>query len=87
MSNKLFVSDGFRIYRTIVISCMPLRLRFSENSRLKPICGINVPCLRSGQLGSCTANAIGAAFEFELKRQNQSSDFMLRVYLFILMSG
>jgi C1A family cysteine protease len=29
-----------------------------------------------GQLGSCTANAIGAAFEFELKRQAQNKDFM-----------
>ena len=34
------------------------------------------PVYDQGQLGSCTANAIGAAFEFELKRQNQSSDFM-----------
>ena len=29
-----------------------------------------------GQLGSCTANAIGAAIEFELKKQNPAYDFM-----------
>jgi C1A family cysteine protease len=29
-----------------------------------------------GRLGSCTANAIGAAFEFELRKQNPASDFM-----------
>ncbi len=29
-----------------------------------------------GQLGSCTANAIGAAFEFELIKQNKAKDFM-----------
>ena len=29
-----------------------------------------------GQLGSCTANAIGAAFEFGLLKQNKSRDFM-----------
>jgi len=29
-----------------------------------------------GQLGSCTANAIGGAIEFELKKQNLSYDFM-----------
>ena len=29
-----------------------------------------------GQLGSCTANAIAAAFEFELMKQNQQDDFM-----------
>ena len=28
-----------------------------------------------GDLGSCTANAIGAAFEFELMKQNKASDF------------
>jgi C1A family cysteine protease len=29
-----------------------------------------------GNLGSCTANAIGAAFEFELLKQDKTSDFM-----------
>jgi len=29
-----------------------------------------------GQLGSCTANAIGGAFEFGLLKQNKKSDFM-----------
>jgi len=29
-----------------------------------------------GQLGSCTANAIGAAFEFEQDRQDRKADFM-----------
>ena len=29
-----------------------------------------------GELGSCTANAIGAAFEFEVRKQNMSTDFM-----------
>jgi C1A family cysteine protease len=29
-----------------------------------------------GQLGSCTANAIGGAFEFELLKQNKALDFM-----------
>lgn len=29
-----------------------------------------------GQLGSCTANAIGGAFEFELMKQKKSDDFM-----------
>lgn len=30
------------------------------------------PVYDQGQLGSCTANAIGAAFEYELMRQNQN---------------
>jgi C1A family cysteine protease len=34
------------------------------------------PVYDQGELGSCTANAIGAAFEFELTRQNSGSDFM-----------
>lgn len=29
-----------------------------------------------GQLGSCTANAIGGAFEFEQDKQNKAADFM-----------
>ena len=29
-----------------------------------------------GQLGSCTANAIAGAFEFEAKKQNATNDFM-----------
>jgi C1A family cysteine protease len=29
-----------------------------------------------GQLGSCTANAIGGAFEFELLKQDKADDFM-----------
>jgi C1A family cysteine protease len=33
------------------------------------------PVYDQGQLGSCTANAIGAAFEFALKKQN-AKDFM-----------
>lgn len=34
------------------------------------------PVYDQGQLGSCTANAIGAAFEFELLKQSKSLDFM-----------
>ncbi|GHM99771.1 peptidase C1 [Cytophagales bacterium WSM2-2] len=34
------------------------------------------PIYDQGQLGSCTANAIGAAFEFGLRKQNQARDFM-----------
>jgi C1A family cysteine protease len=34
------------------------------------------PVYDQGQLGSCTANAICAAFEFELARQNKAKDFM-----------
>ncbi len=34
------------------------------------------PVYDQGQLGSCTANAIGAAFEFELLKQNAADDFM-----------
>ena len=34
------------------------------------------PVYDQGQLGSCTANAIGGAFEFEVLKQSTSSDFM-----------
>lgn len=34
------------------------------------------PVYDQGQLGSCTANAIGAAFEFGLKKQKLNEDFM-----------
>lgn len=34
------------------------------------------PVYNQGELGSCTANAIGAAFEFELLKQSQKNDFM-----------
>jgi len=34
------------------------------------------PVYDQGQLGSCTANAIGAAFEFELLKQDKKFDFM-----------
>jgi len=34
------------------------------------------PVYDQGELGSCTANAIGAAFEFELMKQNKVKDFM-----------
>ena len=34
------------------------------------------PVYDQGELGSCTANAIGAAFEFELTKQDKSKDFM-----------
>jgi C1A family cysteine protease len=34
------------------------------------------PVYDQGNLGSCTANAIGAAYEFELIKQNKASDFM-----------
>jgi C1A family cysteine protease len=34
------------------------------------------PVYDQGQLGSCTANAIGAAFEFEQDKQNAQADFM-----------
>ena len=34
------------------------------------------PVYDQGQLGSCTANAIGGAFEFELMKQDKRGDFM-----------
>ena len=34
------------------------------------------PVYNQGELGSCTANAIGAAFEFELMKQNKAKDFI-----------
>ena len=34
------------------------------------------PVYDQGQLGSCTANAIAAAFEFELCKQNSKNDFI-----------
>lgn len=34
------------------------------------------PVYNQGQLGSCTANAIGGAFEFELLKQDKADDFM-----------
>jgi C1A family cysteine protease len=34
------------------------------------------PVYDQGQLGSCTANGIGAAFEFELRKQDSAKDFM-----------
>ncbi len=34
------------------------------------------PVYDQGQLGSCTANAIGGAFEFELRKQDKAKDFM-----------
>ena len=40
---------------------------------LTPLCP---PVYNQGQLGSCTANAIGGAFEFELLKQNKNNDFM-----------
>jgi C1A family cysteine protease len=40
---------------------------------LRPNCP---PVYNQGELGSCTANAIGAAFEFELIRQKPVKDFM-----------
>lgn len=36
-----------------------------------------------GQLGSCTANAIAGAIEFEVLQQNAANDFMPHGYLFI----
>lgn len=40
---------------------------------LKKVCP---PVYDQEDLGSCTANAIGAAFEFELRKQNLKNDFM-----------
>ena len=39
---------------------------------LRPSCP---PVYNQGQLGSCTANAIGAAYEFGLMKQNKAVDF------------
>jgi len=39
---------------------------------LRPLCP---PVYDQGELGSCTANAIGAAFEFGLMKQNSTADF------------
>ena len=40
---------------------------------LRPFCP---PVYDQGELGSCTANAIGAAFEFGLMKQNKALDFI-----------
>ena len=48
-------------------------------ARLPPsvdLSGLCPPVYDQGQLGSCTANAIGAAFEFEQDKQNRQADFM-----------
>lgn len=47
--------------------------------KLPPKVDLRMQCpsvYNQGELGSCTANAIGAAFEFELKKQNVNLDFM-----------
>jgi hypothetical protein len=51
----------------------PLLRKLSSKVDLTKLC----PSVHDqGQLGSCTANAIGAAFEFELLKQDSSKDFM-----------
>ncbi len=50
-----------------VLSALPAKVDLS------PLCP---PVYDQGELGSCTANAIGAAFEFDLMKQNKTADFM-----------
>src|SRR5437764_12948692 len=40
------------------------------------------PVYDQGQLGSCTANAIGAAFEFEQKQQKQTDFMPARLFIY-----
>ncbi len=47
--------------------------KLPEKTDLRKACP---PIYDQGQLGSCTANAIGGAFEFGLLKQSQAKDFM-----------
>lgn len=51
----------------------PLLRKLPSKVDLTPFCP---PIYDQGQLGSCTANAIGGAFEFELLKQDKAKDFM-----------
>lgn len=51
----------------------PVLAKLPEKVDLRKLCP---PVYDQGQLGSCTANAIGGAFEFELLKQNKATDFM-----------
>jgi C1A family cysteine protease len=51
----------------------PLLRKLPAKTDLRKLCP---PVYDQGQLGSCTANAIGAAFEFGLRKQNPAMDFM-----------
>src|ERR1043166_8872390 len=51
----------------------PLIRKLPSKVDLSKLCP---PVYDQGQLGSCTANAIGAAFEFELRKQDTTKDFM-----------
>lgn len=50
-----------------------------EKVDLRPKCP---PVYDQGQLGSCTANAIGAAMQFEMMRQNISSFVPSRLFIY-----
>ena len=50
----------------------PLLKKLPNKADLRKQCP---PVYDQGQLGSCTANAIGGAFEFGLKKQNPALDF------------
>ena len=54
-------------------------LKLPEKSDLRPECP---PVYDQGQLGSCTANAIGAAFEFGLMKQNAPSFIPSRLFIY-----
>lgn len=57
---------GCRTFRTHATSCMQLHARCCKPCLLKSISDPAVrPSTIKGDLGSCTANAIGGAFEFE----------------------
>ena len=51
----------------------PPKKKLPTRADLRKLCP---PVYDQGQLGSCTANAIGAAVEFGLLKQNKTQDFM-----------
>ncbi len=57
----------------VYLAPRPLLAKLPAKADLRKQCPL---VYDQGQLGSCTANAIGAAFEFGLLRQSQAKDFM-----------
>ncbi|MCX6287759.1 MAG: C1 family peptidase [Bacteroidetes bacterium] len=53
--------------------------KLPEKTDLRPGCP---PVYNQGQLGSCTANAIGAAFEFGLRKQNAPPFMPSRLFIY-----
>ena len=61
-------------HRDFIYRAAPARVKkLPPKADLRKLCP---PVYNQGELGSCTANAIGAAFEFELMKQNKAKDFM-----------